>query len=192
MAKTLSTMLELGVSAPDFNLPEPLTGKQVNLSDFRDSELLVIFMCNHCPYVLQILDSFVDMVKGYQTQGLKVVAINSNDVTHYPDDSPQRMAELAQTMHFDFPYLFDEAQSVAKAYQAACTPDLFLFNAQHKLVYRGQYDAARPGNGEPVTGADLRAAIDNLLADKNIATEQTPSMGCNIKWKEGNEPDYFG
>jgi peroxiredoxin len=193
MARTPSTMLELGVSAPDFSLPEPLSGAQRSLSDFNGGKgLLVLFICNHCPFVLHILDSLVDFAWEYQAKGLDVVAISANDVDSYPDDSPEKMAELARTRGFSFPYLYDGEQEVAKAYQAACTPDLYLFDGGHKLVYRGQYDAARPGNDIPVTGEDLRRAADALLAGKPISQEQSPSLGCNIKWKPGREPDYFG
>lgn len=193
MARTPSTMLELGVSAPDFSLPEPLTGQHRSLADFNGGKgLLVLFICNHCPFVLHILDSLVEFGREYQSRGLDIVAISANDVDSHPDDSPDKMAELAREHGFSFPYLYDESQEVAKAYQAACTPDLYLFDGQHKLVYRGQYDGARPGNDVAITGSDLRAAVDALLAGKAIASEQSPSLGCNIKWKPGNEPDYFG
>ncbi len=192
MARTESTMLELGTRTPDFSLPDT-TGKAVSLNDFADAKgLLVVFMCNHCPYVIHIRDALVEFVKEYQPQGLAVVGINSNDAVNYPDDSPEKMAEAAAEHGFSFPYLYDETQEVAKAYKAACTPDFFLFDGDRKLVYRGQFDDSRPRNEEPVTGVDLRAAVDALLNDDEIPEEQRPSLGCNIKWKEGNEPDYYG
>jgi len=188
MARTPSTMRALGSAAPDFSLPEPLSGRQVQRSDFSGQPLLVLYTCNHCPFVLHILDELVRLLNHYQTQGLAVVAINANDVTRYPDDAPERMAQLAQRSSFAFPYLYDETQAVAQAYQAACTPDFFLYDAAHRLVYRGQFDDARPGNGVPVTGQDLRAAIEAVLAGRAPAAEQRPSLGCNIKWKPGHEP----
>ena len=185
MARTPSTMLDLGTQAPDFSLLEPATGNTVSLSDFSDTKgLLVVFMCNHCPYVKHI--------DAELAQGLAVVGINSNDVENYPDDSPEKMVETVKQVSYSFPYLYDETQAVAKAYQAACTPDFFLFDGNMKLVYRGQFDDSRPRNDEPVTGKDLRAAADALLAGRAIEGEQTPSLGCNVKWKPGNEPDYFG
>jgi thiol-disulfide isomerase/thioredoxin len=152
---------------------------------------LVIFMCNHCPFVKHIIDKLVDLLTGYRAKGVAVVAVNPNDVTSFPEDHPQRMAELAREKKFTFPYLYDETQEVAKAYHAACTPDFFLFDAERKLVYRGQMDDSRPGNGVPVNGADLRAALEAVLEAKDVPPEQKPSMGCNIKWKSGNEPEYF-
>ncbi len=192
MARTPSTMLELGTPAPHFALPEPLTGKTVSLDDFRGKPLLVVFMCNHCPYVLHILDGLLDFAREYIPKGLQMVAINANDVANYPDDSPEKMVEMARAKDFPFPYLFDESQEIAKAYRAACTPDFFLFDADGKLVYRGQFDDARPRNDAPVTGADLRAAADAVLRGEKPAEDQKPSLGCNIKWKAGNEPDYYG
>ena len=190
MAVTPSTMLALGTSAPDFSLPD-IEGNVVSLGDFDNSPaLLVIFMCNHCPFVKHILDDLVELIEGYQAKGVAVVGINSNDIANYPDDSPELMAELAGESGFTFPYLYDETQEVAKAYSAACTPDFFLFDSNKQLVYRGQMDESRPGNGKPVTGADLTAAIDAVLNSEPVASEQKPSMGCNIKWKNGNEPDY--
>lgn len=192
MARTESTMLELGTRAPDFSLPDT-QGKQVSLNDFADAKgLLVVFMCNHCPYVIHIRDALVEFAKEYQPQGLAVVAINSNDAVNYPDDGPEKMAEAAAEHGFSFPYLYDETQEVAKAYKAACTPDFFLFDSEQKLFYRGQFDDSRPRNDAPVTGVDLRAAVDALLNDEEPPEEQKPSLGCNIKWKEGNEPDYYG
>ncbi len=191
MARTPSTMLELGTPAPDFSLPSPISGDTVSLSDYRGKPLLVVFACNHCPYVLHILDAFADFAREYGNKGLNIVMINANDVANYPDDSPEKMVELAREHGFDFPYLYDESQQVAQAYRAACTPDFFLFDADHRLYYRGQFDASRPRNDEPVTGADLRAAADALLAGQPAPSEQVPSLGCNIKWKAGNEPEYF-
>jgi peroxiredoxin len=183
-------MLELGTSAPDFSLPDT-EGNIVSLSDFDNSPaLLVIFMCNHCPFVKHVLDKLVKLIKEYQAKGVAVVGINSNDVANYPDDSPEMMAKLAKEAGFTFPYLYDESQKVAKAYSAACTPDFFLFDGNRSLVYRGQMDDSRPGNGLPVTGTDLTAAIDAVLGGTPAAAGQKPSMGCNIKWKSGNEPDY--
>jgi len=183
-------MLPLGTPAPDFALPN-VDGKVVSLADFNKSPgLLVVFMCNHCPYVKHIRDALVQLVREYQPRGIAAVGISSNDAGQYPDDGPAKMADEARTAGFTFPYLFDESQAVAKAYRAACTPDLFLFGNDRKLVYRGQFDASRPGNGIPVTGKDLRAALDVLLAGRPISPDQTPSLGCNIKWRAGNEPDY--
>lgn len=191
MARTPSTMLEIGTKAPDFNLPEPSSGKHIALSNFEGQPLLVVFSCNHCPYVIHILSSFTEYANAAQQQGLSVVLINANDVANYPDDSPEKMVELSTEYGFEFPYLYDETQSVAMAYRAACTPDFFLFNNHHELVYRGQYDGSRPGNQEPVSGVDLKAASDALLLGDALSTSQLPSMGCNIKWRQGNEPDYF-
>lgn len=191
MARTPSTMLEIGTAAPDFSLPDPVSAKNVSLADFAGRPLLVVFSCNHCPYVLHILESFTEYANDAQRQGMSVVMINANDVDNYPDDSPEKMVELSKSYSFEFPYLFDEAQSVASAYQAACTPDFFLFNQHHELVYRGQYDAARPGNDEPVSGTDLKAATQALLSGAALPVNQMPSMGCNIKWRAGNEPAYF-
>jgi len=191
MAVTPSTMLPLGTEAPPFALPDT-EGKTVALTDFdRARALLVVFMCNHCPFVKHILDDFVALAKEYQARGAAVVAINSNDVDSYPDDRPDLMAEVARGKGFTFPYLYDATQDVARGYRAACTPDFFVFDAERKLVYRGQMDESRPGNGQPVTGADLRAALDAVLEGRPVGKEQKPSMGCNVKWKPGNEPDYF-
>ena len=185
-------MLPLGTAAPDFALPDVVSGKTVSLADFKDAPaLLVMFICNHCPYVKHIQAGLAQMVKDFQTRGVAVVAISSNDAVNYPDDSPEKMKEEAQRAGYTFPYLFDESQLVARAYRAACTPDFFLFDGQRKLVYRGQMDDARRGNDLPVTGKDLRAAVDAVLGGKSIAPNQIPSLGCNIKWKPGNEPEYF-
>ena len=188
MVQTPSTMLDLGTGAPDFTLPDPLTGGQVSLCDYAGHPLAVVFSCNHCPYVLHIIDSFVGFANAELKRGLAVVMICSNDATGYPQDSPLKMAEFARTHAFDFPYLYDESQQVATAYQAACTPDFYLFDNAHRLVYRGQYDGSRPGNQEPVDGADLQAAVDALLAGKAISNAQIPSVGCNIKWRADNQP----
>jgi peroxiredoxin len=192
MVQTASTMMALGVEAPDFSLPDT-RGKLVSLADLADAPaLLVVFMCNHCPYVKHVADELAVLAKEYQGRGVAVVGINSNDVESYPDDSPKKMAEEAKRRGYTFPYLYDETQEVAKEYHAACTPDFFLFDHDRRLVYRGQMDGSRPGNNVPVTGADLRAALDAVLARKPVPANQKPSLGCNIKWKPGNEPDYFG
>ena len=191
MSRTPSTMLELGTRAPDFDLPDPLSGGSVSLSDYRDMPLLIVFSCNHCPYVLHLLKSFAEYAREAQKSGLSVVMINANDIDNYPADSPQKMIDLAKEYELDFPYLYDESQQAAMAYRAACTPDFFLFDSQHRLVYRGQYDASRPGNDEEITGVDLKSASQALLEDKAISAQQLPSMGCNIKWRAGNEPHYL-
>jgi len=192
MVKTASTMLSLGVKAPDFSLPD-VNGKKVSLTDFTDAPaLLVIFLCNHCPYVKHVAIVLSELTKEYQRRGVAVVGINSNDVSAFPDDSPAKMAEEVKLRGYSFPYLYDEKQSVAQAYRAACTPDFYVFDRQRNLVYRGQMDSSRPDNGIPVTGEDLRAALDAVLANKPVSTDQKPSLGCNIKWLPGNEPDYFG
>jgi peroxiredoxin len=192
MALTPSTMLDLGTEAPGFTLADP-EGNSFDLSKQQiDRGLLVIFMCNHCPYVIHIREQLVQRIREYQGQGITVVAINSNDYITHPDDSPERMAQDAKNFDYTFPYLVDEDQQVARAYQAACTPDLYLFDQDRKLVYRGQFDSARPGNTTPVSGDDLTAAVAQMLEGKEIQVVQQPSMGCNIKWKAGNEPSYFG
>ena len=192
MALTPSTMLSLGTPAPDFQLPDT-SGKTFTLASFKDKPaLLVIFMCNHCPYVKHLRAGLAQLACDYAPRGGDLVGINANDAKNYPDDSPAKMAIEAQSAGYIFPYLFDETQAIAKAYRAACTPDFFLFDRGRRLVYRGQFDASRPGNGIAVTGKDVRAALDAVLAGKPPSTLQTPSMGCNIKWKSGNEPDYFG
>jgi peroxiredoxin len=189
MALTPSTMLPLDTAAADFRLPDT-DGKLVSLSDFKAAPaLLVVFMCNHCPYVKHIRHSFAQLAKDYQSRGAGIVAISSNDAAAYPDDSPEKMREEKQAAGYTFPYLFDESQEVAKAYQAACTPDFFLFDQERKLVYRGQMDSSRPGNNKPNDGADLRAALDAVLQGQKPAEKQMPSSGCNIKWKPGNAPN---
>ena len=183
-------MLPLGTVAPDFKLPDT-NGKIISIADFASAPaLLVIFMCNHCPYVVHIRAGLAQLARDYQPRGVAVVGINSNDVENYPSDGPVLMKEEAKAAGYTFPYLFDESQSVAHAYRAACTPDIFLFDAHRKLVYRGQFDDSRPGNGLPVTGKDIRTALDQLLAAQPMPADQKPSIGCNIKWKAGNEPDY--
>lgn len=193
MVKTLSTMQQLGTAATDFALPDyqQAQPKPVSLADYAGRPILIAFICNHCPYVVHIAKQFAEFAQQYQAKGLQVVAINSNDVANYPADSPENMAEFSAQYKFTFPYLFDESQDVAKTYGAACTPDFFLYDEQHKLVYRGQFDSARPGNSEVVDGADMRQAVDALLAGQDVSHDQIASMGCNIKWKVGNEPDYF-
>ncbi|MBN1129810.1 MAG: thioredoxin family protein [Chitinispirillaceae bacterium] len=189
--ETPSTMLPLGTEAPPFSLPD-VSGAVVSLSDFREAPaLLVVFMCNHCPYVKHIRETMVGIIREYQEKGLAAVGINANDTDTHHGDRQEYMKQDAATFHYTFPYLFDETQVVAKAYHAACTPDFFLFNKGNKLVYRGQMDDSRPGNGIPVTGNDLRAALDAVLQEKKVPVEQKPSRGCNIKWKPGNEPWYF-
>jgi len=193
MARTLSTMLELGTTAPDFSLLEPATGNTVTLADFSGAgALLVVFMCNHCPYVKHLNRPLAAMIKEFQPRGLAAVGISANDVANYPDDGPEKMAEEAAQLGYTFPYLYDADQSVAKAYMAACTPDFFLFDADMRLVYRGQFDDSRPRNDLAVTGDDLRAAIEATLSGGEIPAQQKPSMGCNIKWMKDNEPDYYG
>jgi peroxiredoxin len=184
-------MLPLGTRAPDFRLPDP-SGKIFSLADFKSAPaLVVIFMCNHCPYVKHIRDGLAKLARDYQSRGVAVVGINANDVANYPADSPAKMAAETAAAGYTFPYLYDETQATAKAYRAACTPDLYLFDKEQCLVYRGQLDDSRPGNGVSVTGKDLRAARDALLAGKSVSPNQKASIGCNIKWKPGNEPDYF-
>lgn len=191
MVQTLSTMLLLGTSAPQFSLPDP-DGKIVSLSDFDGAPaLVVVFMCNHCPFVKHVAPGLADLAREYQDKGVAVVGVNPNDIANYPDDSPQKMAEASKEYGYTFPYLLDESQAVAKAYRAACTPDFFVFDADRQLVYRGQMDDSRPSLDLPVTGADLRAALDAVLDGRSVAAEQKPSVGCNIKWKPGNEPQYL-
>lgn len=199
MARTPSTMLPLGTTAPDFSLPDA-HGKTVTLRDFEKSQaLLVMFICNHCPFVKHVQNELAKLGRDYEKDRLGIVAINANDIVAYPQDGPAPMAALSRELGFTFPYLLDESQAVAKAYHAACTPDFYLFGAvdgkgARTLVYRGQLDDSRPGNGVPVTGRDLRHAIDTQLAGARMpsADEQRASLGCNIKWKAGNAPEYFG
>ena len=191
MARTPSTMLDLGTPAPEFDLRD-FDGHRHSLADFAAAPaLLVMFTCQHCPFVRHIRRGFVSFTREYQPRGLAVVAINANDIAAYPQDGPDAMREESREFGYAFPYLLDESQAVARAYRAACTPDFFLFDAGRKLVYRGQFDASRPNSDVPVTGADLRAAVDAVLAGRPVPQEQRPSLGCNIKWKPGNAPDYF-
>ena len=193
MSLTPSTMMELKTRAPDFSLPDVCTGKTVSLSDCSNGQaLLVVFMCAHCPYVILVESELAAIGRDYQDKGLSMVAISANDAENYPDDTPDKLKAQAEKLGFSFPYLYDEKQDVAQAYRAACTPDLYLFDADQRLVYRGQLDDARPGNDQPVTGKNLRAAIDSVLAGEPVTESQLPATGCNIKWKPGNEPDYFG
>lgn len=191
MVKTPSTMRKLGTPAPDFKLMN-VDGRMVGLHDFDDKPaLLVMFICNHCPFVKHIADGLAQLGRDYQSRGAAIVAINSNDAAGYPQDSPEQMIHEAEQRGYTFPYLYDETQEVAKAYGAACTPDFFLYDKSRKLVYRGQLDPSRPGNNVPVTGTDLRGALDAVLAGRPAPEKQIPSIGCNIKWRTGNEPQYF-
>lgn len=188
MTVTPSTMAPLGMEAPDFDLPDP-EGERYSLDDFADAPaLLVVFMCNHCPYVKHIQDELAAFASEYLERGLAVVGINSNDWDRYPEDRPEVMAREKQRVGYPFPYLVDETQEVARAYGAACTPDFFLFDGDRRLVYRGQFDGSRPGSDVPVTGEDLRGAADRVLDGKPVPEDQDPSVGCNIKWKPGNAP----
>ncbi|MDX1568442.1 MAG: thioredoxin family protein [Longimicrobiales bacterium] len=192
MVRTPSTMVPLGTEAPRFALPDT-SGQIVRRDDFQGADaFLVIFMCNHCPYVKHLKEAIADYAWEYQEEGLAVVAISSNDVASHPEDAPAEMKEDAERYGYPFPYLFDETQEVAKAYGAACTPDFFLYDEDFRLAYRGQFDSSRPGNDVPVTGADLREATEAVLAGDDPPGDQVPSQGCNIKWKEGNAPDWFG
>jgi peroxiredoxin len=185
-------MLPLGTRAPDFALVDSVTGKPVKLADFpKKKALVVMFICNHCPYVKHVRDGLTTFGRDYEKQDVAIVAISANDPETHPDDAPEKLAAEARANGWKFPYLFDATQAVAKKYTAACTPDFFLFDAFKKLVYRGQFDASRPGNGVQVTGADLRAALDAVLAGKAVSPQQKASLGCNIKWRAGNEPEYF-
>lgn len=186
MAKTPSSMIPLGTRAPDFTLLDAVSGQTKSLQDLKSNVATVImFICNHCPFVKHIREELAALANQYQPEGISFIAINANDVDHYPEDSPENMAQEAQTYGYRFPYLYDETQQVAKAYDAQCTPDFFIFDADLACVYRGQLDNSRPGNGIPVTGVDMRAALDNILAAKPINPQQKPSVGCNIKWKTG-------
>jgi peroxiredoxin len=191
MVKTASTMATLGSKAPDFSLIN-VDGLTVSLADFSGSKgLLVIFMCNHCPFVKHVAAELAHLASDYMPKGFAVVGINSNDAGTHPEDSPERMIHEVEERGYPFPYLYDETQEVAQAYKAACTPDFFLYDSQQRLVYRGQLDDSRPSNGVPVTGRDLRAAIDAVLAGKPVLEPQKPSIGCNIKWKQAAEPAYY-
>jgi len=189
MAKTQSTMLALGTPAPDFSLPDVVSGRTITLASFKDDRaLLVMFLCRHCPYVKHVQNELALIGIDYRGRGVGIVAISANDVASHPEDAPQHLKEMAVEFDFTFPVCFDETQSVAKSYAAACTPDFFLFNKERELVYRGQLDDSRPDSGKPVTGRDLRAAIEATLSGRPVGADQRPSLGCNIKWKPGNEP----
>lgn len=191
MVRTASTMLPLGTAAPDFSLMN-VDGRIVGRDDFQDAPaLLVIFMCNHCPYVIHIAPELAHFAHEYQERGVAIVGINANDATSHPQDSPERMIHEVEERGYTFPYLYDETQEVARAYRAACTPDFFLFDRERRLVYRGQFDSSRPNSEIPVTGVDLRAALDAVLRGESPAEPQRPSLGCNIKWTAGHEPEYF-
>lgn len=184
MARTPSNMLPLGTVAPDFQLLEVVSGKMMSLQELKSEvATLVMFICNHCPFVKHVQAQFVALAGDYQPKGVSIIAINSNDVAHYPEDSPEKMKEVALQLSYSFPYLFDESQKVAKAYDAACTPDFYIFDKALRCVYRGQLDDSRPGNEIPVTGRDIRMALDEILAGKSVSLTQKPSLGCNIKWK---------
>lgn len=192
MARRYSRMLPLGTPAPRFALPDTVTGRTVALEDLASSPVLLIaFICNHCPFVKHILEGFVDFARDFGPRGVAVVAVSSNDAAGYPDDAPAAMTRIATLKGFTFPYLYDESQEVAKAYQAICTPDFFLFDRDRRLAYRGQFDGSRPGNNIPVTGSDLGAAAEALLRGGPVSPEQTPSVGCSIKWKPGQAPDWM-
>lgn len=192
MVVTPSTMLALGTKVPDFHLPDVVSGEMVSLDRFvHKKALLVMFICRHCPYVQHVKYEFARLGKDYASTELGIVAISANDVEQYPDDAPEKLKDMAQELGFTFPFCYDETQEVAKEYTAACTPDFFLFDQDRELVYRGQLDDSRPNNGKPVTGQDLRTAIDAVQAGNPVGGDQKPSMGCNIKWKKGNEPSYF-
>lgn len=191
MALTASTMLSLGTQAPDFQLPDVVSGEKISLSTFAGKKaLLIMFICKHCPFVKHVQDELAQLGKDYVNRDVGIVGISANDVKNYPDDAPEQLKAMATDLALPFPICYDESQETAKAYTAACTPDFFLFDANQQLVYRGQLDDSRPSNGKPVTGSDLRVALDAVLADQSVNPEQKPSIGCNIKWKAGNEPRY--
>jgi peroxiredoxin len=193
MVRTLSTMLPLGTTAPDFQLPDVVSGKTISLDIFSDSKaLLIMFICRHCPFVKHVQQELARIGRDYGDRQLGIVAISANDAEKYPDDAPESLKEMVGELGFNFPLCYDASQETSKTYTAACTPDFFLFDSDRKLAYRGQLDDSRPSTDTPVTGKDLRSAIDSLLAGKPVNSEQKPSLGCNIKWKPGNEPDYFG
>ena len=192
MVDTLSTMLPLGTPAPEFSLKDTVSGDTVSLADCGGKALVVMFICNHCPFVIHIQDGLVSFGNDYRNADVSVVGISANDARNYPGDAPDKLAAMARRMGYAFPYLYDETQVVAKSYTAACTPDFFVFDADRALVYRGQFDDSRPSNRIPVTGSDLRAAVEAVLNDRQVSSAQKPSIGCNIKWIPGQEPDYFG
>lgn len=192
MPATASTMLDLGTKAPDFSLPDVVSGRTVSLSAFQDKKaLLVMFICHHCPFVKHVKSELARVGNDYAAKNLGIVGISSNDPAVAAEDSPEGLKQMVAEWGLRYPVFYDESQAVAKSYAAACTPDFFLFDAEQRLVYRGQLDDSRPSNGKPVTGADLRAAIDAVLAGRTVSAEQRPSLGCNIKWRAGNEPAYF-
>ncbi|MEQ9484420.1 thioredoxin family protein [Coleofasciculus sp. F4-SAH-05] len=193
MALTASTMLPLGNKAPEFQLPDVVSGETISLDTFAGKQgLVVIFLCRHCPFVKHVQGELAKLGRDYQDADLGIVAISANDATTHPDDAPEKLKEMAKELGLTFPLCYDESQETAKAYTAACTPDFFVFDRDRKLVYRGQFDDSRPGNDKPVTGKDLRSAIDSVLAQSPVSEEQKPSIGCNIKWKPGKEPAYYG
>ncbi len=192
MARTPTVRVNLGYQAPDFNLTDVVSGNACSFNDVKGSNgTVVMFLCNHCPFVVHVMDELIRIGNDYSDKGIGFVAISSNDVSTHPDDSPEKMAELAKEKSFPFPYLYDESQETAKVYLAACTPDFSVFDGNAECVYRGQLDDSRPGNNQPVNGKDLRTVLDLLVQGESIPTEQKPSLGCNIKWKAGNEPDYY-
>jgi len=193
MARTASTMLPLGTKAPEFQLPDVVSGETISLDRFAGKQgLVVIFLCRHCPFVKHVQGELAKLGRDYQDADLGIVAISANDAANYPGDAPEKLKEMAKELGLTFPLCYDESQETAKAYTAACTPDFFVFDRDRKLAYRGQFDDSRPGNDQPVTGKDLRSAIDAVLAQSPVSEEQKPSIGCNIKWKPGNEPAYYG
>ncbi len=192
MVRTASTMLPLGTAAPDFQLPDVVTGATVSRDSLGGKALLVMFICRHCPYVKHVMGELVRLGQDYQNRPVSIVAISANDADNYPDDAPGKLRDLAMTSGFTFPLCYDESQAVAKAYTAACTPDFFLFDQHRQLVYRGQLDDSRPSNDYPPDGKDLRQAMEAVLADQPVSQAQKPGIGCNIKWKPGNAPTYFG
>ena len=192
MVDTLSTMLPIGTPAPDFSLTDTVTGNTVSIGDCTGKSLVVMFICNHCPFVIHIQDGLVSFGNDYRDADVSLVGISANDAKKYPGDAPDKLADMARRNGYAFPYLYDETQEVAKSYTAACTPDFFVFDSDRTLVYRGQFDSSRPSNSIPVTGSDLRAAVEAVLADQEVSPVQRPSIGCNIKWIPGQEPDYFG
>lgn len=192
MARTPTVEMELGYNAPDFSLPNAVSGNKQSYTDIKgEKATVVMFICNHCPFVIHVMDELIRIGNDYKDLGIGFVAISANDVSTHPDDSPEKMRALAEEKNFPFPYLYDETQEVAKAYTAACTPDFSVFDANDNCVYRGQLDDSRPGNNEPINGKDLREVLDKLIAGESIPSQQKPSLGCNIKWKAGNEPDYY-
>lgn len=185
MAQTPSTMVSLGTKAPEFTLPDTISGENISLNELKiENGILIMFICNHCPFVKHVNKELVHLANDYIPKGISFIAISSNDVVNHPDDSPEKMKQVAKELGYPFSYLYDESQEIARAYDAACTPDFFVYDKDLKLVYRGQLDDSRPSNGIPVTGKDIRAALDNLLSGKPISAEQKPSIGCNIKWKK--------